>query len=615
MKATHTDCSRARRSPTRFRKGAALLVLAAAALAPARGHAQSTTSARLGMNFSGQVTGDLLRFERESDRIAAMGAGWVRLEANWAQLENDGVWACEQTPPLASCNLSALDWAVVRSEAKGLSVLMVIDYTPDWAIDPACLALQQNPPQFTEHCAPALNQVASYGAFVRTIVRRYGTGGSLGTHVAAYEIWNEPNLAAWGNGVPVGLAPGQPAVPTSRYALLVAAASNEIKSFQPSATVLGGALAAWGDSNNVNDQNNPQYPVKYTGDLVVALANNGAGSAMTGLSFHPYAYPQGPLCNVGWGGTNQALLLHNLFAFIGAPTFPIWATEAGAPTTPNAPVPNCPNGGGDNPNVPENWQSLYLAEYYTQWNDWSSWTGPMFWYNIRNDGTDTSDVNNNYGLLHYDYTPKEAAGTFEGLTKPPLTFSDGFESGNLSNWTATGTKMTVQSSVVATQHYAAIANLTGTGSGFARKTLATTLADGYGRVYFNVAALPATADGYAALMRFQKTGGTEIGYVAVGADGHLKLHKTITPVADRSSATTVTTNEWHLLEWRVKMGAGTAGATTVWFDGAQVADLSNGAEAWGTSPIGMLQISDQRTKLTHAIRYDQAAIGSVRVGP
>ena len=593
-------------------RGGVLRLIAVAVMlwAPMTTLAQTTTSARVGLNLSSQVAFNSLEFERESDRVAALGAGWIRLEANWAQLENDGIWACERTPPLASCNLGYIDWAVVRSEAKGLSVLLTIDYTPDWARDPNCLASGQ----FSEHCAPGTNHVADFGVFVRTLVRRYGSGGTLGTHVAAYEIWNEPNLADWG-GVAVGLSAGQPAVDPNRYALLLAAASNEIKSFQPTAMVLGGALAAWGDSNNPADQNNPVYPIKYTADLLVALSNNGTGSAMTGLSFHPYAFPQGPACNVGWGGTNQALLLHNLFAFLGAPTFPIWGTEAGAPTTPTAPVPSCPNSPGGNPNVPENYQAFYLAQYYAQWNGWSSWTGPLFWYNVRNDSTNTANINNNYGLLHTDFTPKSAAAVFESLTKPAPTFADGFEGGNLTNWTTTGAKITVQTAVVASQQYAAAATLTGSGAGFARKTLPATLADSYGRVYFNVATLPSAANQYAILMRLQTAGTTEIGYVAVGSDGRLRLHKSIATAVTRISTQTVSTGAWHMLEWRVKTGTANTGATSVWFDGAPVGDLSTTAETWGATPIGMLQIGDQRTNLTYTIRYDNAAIGPVRVGP
>jgi hypothetical protein len=598
------------RMPVRVRRSLGLAFVTGLLCLPGSSPAQSTTKARVGLNFSGQVTRDLLRFEAESDRIAGMGAGWVRLEASWAQLENDGVRACEQSSPPPSCNLGNLDWAVIRSEAKGLSVLLVIDYTPGWARDPMC----QSSGPFAEHCAPAASHVADFGAFVRTIVRRYGPNGIIGSHVTAYEIWNEPNLNAWA-GVPVGLGAGQPAVPATRYAPLLAAASSEIKSFVPTATVLGGALAAWGDSNNTADQNNPQWPVKYTADLVTALDNIGASTAWTGLSFHPYSFPEGPGCNVGWNGMNQALGIHNVFVFIQNPNFPIWGTEAGAPTTLDAPNPRCPNQSGDDNNVPENYQTLYLAQYYAQWNQWSSWTGPLFWYNVRNDGPDSTDLNNNFGLLHDDYTPKQAVGAFELLTKPAPTFSDGFETGNLSSWTATGNKMTVQSAVVASQQYAALANLVGAGAGFARKTLPATLSDGYGRVYVNVAALPSAASGYARLMRFQKSGGGEIGYVAVGADGHLRVHKTVAPAVERASAQTLSSGAWHLLEWRVKIGASNTGATTVWLDGAPVGDLSTTAETWGTAPITAFQIGEQRTGLTYAIRYDNAAISTVRVGP
>ena len=65
-------------------------------------------------------------------------------------------------------------------------------------------------------------------------------------------------------------------------------------------------------------------------------------------------------------------------------------------------------------------QALYEAQAILRWTkEWGSFTGPLFWFQIRDNGTNPALVEDNFGLLRRDYSQKMAFGTFWTLAISP----------------------------------------------------------------------------------------------------------------------------------------------------------------------------------------------------
>jgi hypothetical protein len=106
----------------------------------------------------------------EFDRVAEAGIGWVRI---------DFVWALIETSP-DHFDWSAYDAIVAAAEARGLSVLGILAYTPGWATDGEPLS---GPPR----------SVADWEDFCFRAAKRYRG------RVRDWELWNEPNQKSfWG---------------------------------------------------------------------------------------------------------------------------------------------------------------------------------------------------------------------------------------------------------------------------------------------------------------------------------------------------------------------------------------------------------------------------------
>jgi MYXO-CTERM domain-containing protein len=108
------------------------------------------------------------------DAAADLGVGWVRLDANWYQLE----------PSSGQHQWSGLDAWVDRATAAGLKVFLTLAYTPAWVPrhgDTDGLSHNDCPDASTE-----------WVRFVRAAVARYRARG-----VTHFGLWNEPNLTSF----------------------------------------------------------------------------------------------------------------------------------------------------------------------------------------------------------------------------------------------------------------------------------------------------------------------------------------------------------------------------------------------------------------------------------
>jgi hypothetical protein len=298
-------------------------------------------------------------FNRDMSTIDSSGAGWLRIDINWAVIQRNGPTSYDWAP---------FDRIVVDARARGLSVLGIIDYTPPWARPPASSG--NTPPK----------NVSDYANFASTAVTRYS---AMGVH--AYEIWNEPNLRVnW-----------EPAANSTRYTELLKAAYTAIHQADPSATVVSGGLSPATDGGTDIDPRT----------FVQGMYANGAKGYFDALGHHPYCYPAAPGDAQGWSAWYQMYgtptSLRSTMIANGDGDKKIWATEFGVPT-------NGPSGSF----VSEATQAQQITQAYQLFTSYS-WAGPLFVWSSRDNGTDTSTNYNFFGLLRNDFSVKPAFAAYQ----------------------------------------------------------------------------------------------------------------------------------------------------------------------------------------------------------
>lgn len=150
--------------------------------------------------------------QRDLRLIKEMGFGWVKQGFAWRDIE-----PFEGAEP---------DWwkpdqVVEQVEAAGLQLLARLDRQPFWSQE------EEYPP--LENAPPA--DLQDFGRFCGAMAERYRG------RIAAYQVWNEPNLSReWG---------GEPPDPVT-YAELLRVCYEAIKEADPQAIVISAGLAPTG---------------------------------------------------------------------------------------------------------------------------------------------------------------------------------------------------------------------------------------------------------------------------------------------------------------------------------------------------------------------------------
>jgi polysaccharide biosynthesis protein PslG len=184
----------------------------------------STTGPLGGVNIEGVYSGaSLTGVDRDIALARALHAKVVRTEMPWSVLEPG--WSGKIDPS----SLAFADRLVSDATADGIRVIMMVDSSPCWASSaPASLQRACVPGQPSQANAWPPSNPADYAIFVAYLAQRYGT------HLAAIEVWNEPDQA---NQLYFA-GPNKP----QRYAAILRAAYPAIKQANPSVPVLAGSL-------------------------------------------------------------------------------------------------------------------------------------------------------------------------------------------------------------------------------------------------------------------------------------------------------------------------------------------------------------------------------------
>jgi polysaccharide biosynthesis protein PslG len=293
---------------------------------------------------------------QDLDLDQSSGAKWLRIDINWAQIQNGGP---------NSYDWSHIDSVIQGAEARGMSVLGVILYTPAWA-RPAGTSASYGP-------APA-----QYSQFAATAVAHYS---ALGVH--AYEVWNEENNDQFWT----------PAPNTANYTAMLRAAYPAIKQADPTATVVTGGL-----SPEPNDGTNIA-PVTF----LQGIYANGGANHFDAVGAHPYCNPDLPGAPDAWSAWYQmygtSTSLRSVMVANGDSAKKIWGTEFGTPSSGTS-------------GVSPAFQAQTVTRAYQLWSSYS-WAGPLFFYQGRDDGSDSSDLYDNYGFANTSFGLKPSFYAFQ----------------------------------------------------------------------------------------------------------------------------------------------------------------------------------------------------------
>jgi hypothetical protein len=284
------------------------------------------------------------------DKLAAAHAQWVRIDLSWTNFEYAGkgqiqTWVKAQA-----------DFIVNAANARGLKVLGSMWGTPPWANGNQSWSVPPTNP-------------ADYGSFMGW------AAGYFKGRVAAWELWNEPNLDYFFKGHDL-----------VKYTAMVKSAYPQIKAADPASTVVAGVVSAADPA------------------LVNTLYSAGIKGSFDALAVHEYNGDKAPETPYVPGGDTyiDAVRAVRSAMLAQGDDKPIWLTETGWSTHAN--TSTTPSWGRG---VTEDQQADYYKRTITFLAGAHPYVKAVFFYTERN--VDTTDVHEaNYGMLRYDLTPKPA---------------------------------------------------------------------------------------------------------------------------------------------------------------------------------------------------------------
>ncbi len=229
-------------------------------------------------------------------------------------------------------------------------------------------------------------------------------------------------------------------------------------------------------------------------------------------------------------------------------------------------------------------------------------------------GTTTATAFNDTGLTAgttATYTVKafDAAGNDSGPSDPATAttptsgtvgFFDGFETGDLSQWTK---NVGVTTATDAVYDGAFAARVTSIGAQtYADAPLAGSYTTATYSVWIDV--LSQGANNVNLFKVRSDTNGAIVG-LYLTPTGHLALRNDAS--SSSTSSTTVVGTGWHRLVLKVVIGGAGGSSTTVQLDGAAVPDLSTTASL-GTAPAGYVEIGERSSGRSYDVAFDDVQV-------
>ncbi len=287
-----------------------------------------------------------------------LGVEWVKQIVYWRDLE----------PNPGEIDFATLDDLVVALQLRNIKILLTVTAAPDWA---RSIREEDGPP----------DDFSTYGSFMSALATRYAG------RVAAYQIWNEPNLRnRWKSTV-------YPISPAS-YVDLLETGYNAVKAADSQAIVVSAGLAVTGFNDALNAE---------AGDLAVNAVDDrvylagmyaeGLAAVSDAVGAHPigWANPPDAVCCAPAEGVathyeNRSFYFqHTLEDYRqiqianGDASTPVWVTRFAWGTSEDIGQPDAANIFTSYTDLLE--QARYTMRAY-EIGAASGFVGPMFAYNL-----------------------------------------------------------------------------------------------------------------------------------------------------------------------------------------------------------------------------------------
>jgi chitodextrinase len=208
-----------------------------------------------------------------------------------------------------------------------------------------------------------------------------------------------------------------------------------------------------------------------------------------------------------------------------------------------------------------------------------------------------------YQVVAYNAAGQSAAsGTLTVRTPQPGTLlSDGFETGDLSQW-STVSGLTIESTTPHSGTYGAEETSTGTPT-YAYESLPGAYTELWAQTWVYVNSQSTSAN----LIGLRGSNGGSIINLYLSQTGKLSLRGNVGGGFTATSATTMPAGSWHRVVLHAIIG-GTSGSVDVSTDGTAVTDLSLTGQNLGTNAITSLQLGETTTGRTYDIDFDDVAV-------
>ncbi len=329
--------------------------------------------------------------DKTLERAQDMGAGWIRQQFPWAEIEyrqdpDNPFWDVKNNQNA----WDKFDRIVDAAQRYNLRVIARIDNAPEWS----------HPATSTLKSPPDAEHLDDFANFIRVFVERYRG------RIAAIQIWNEPNLTGeW--AVEDGLFRSGPrAVDPAEYVELLRAAYEGAKSADPNMIVLAAPLATNNETISFRGNMNEM-------DFLQGMYDAGAMPYFDVMSANAYGKEFPPEDPPSRDKLNfrRVELLREVMERNGDGNKAVWFNEYGWNAAPeNGEVTEFPWG-----RVTSQQQAEYTVEGIKYAREHWPWAGVFtIWY-LRQVG-DISDTSSEYyfGLITLDFNVLE---TYKAVQK------------------------------------------------------------------------------------------------------------------------------------------------------------------------------------------------------
>lgn len=293
--------------------------------------------------------------------MQAAGVQAVRMDFNWDMLN----------PTKDEWKFDDYNQVVKIGRAHNLEFSGILDYSSWWAS-----SAQDSQDWRVRLYSPPLHDY-DFAYYTYQVVSHYKND------VHVWEIWNEPNTTGF----------WQPKPDPAGYVALLQEAYLAAKYADPTAVVLFAGMSSNGIEGNDDSG--------LASDFIEHAYQAGARGYFDAMAIHPYMLPNSGLATL----RDKIKATRAVMNQYQDANTPLWLTEIGVPTTApwwqTAPVQTEQDAA--------NWlQSVYTGLW--------DLTPTIFWYELR-DNDQPNNPEDNFGILHNDYSPKPAYDTFKALPK------------------------------------------------------------------------------------------------------------------------------------------------------------------------------------------------------